>query len=118
MGPPEINSHVRSLSICQKRCGFPFYSESERAYVSLEQAAEHFFTFLLSSVKLAVQLFVFTTMESSFHNLDAAGFLEIWQHFDADGENSSSVLRYISCLQKVSMNAVYRECVQPLNDTN
>ncbi|CAG00001.1 unnamed protein product, partial [Tetraodon nigroviridis] len=23
-------------------------------------------------------------MESSFHNLDAAGFLEIWQHFDAD----------------------------------
>uniref|UniRef100_H3CW71 Secretagogin, EF-hand calcium binding protein n=1 Tax=Tetraodon nigroviridis TaxID=99883 RepID=H3CW71_TETNG len=24
------------------------------------------------------------TMESSFHNLDAAGFLEIWQHFDAD----------------------------------
>lgn len=89
MGPTEINSHVGSLSICQKRCGFLFYSESERAYVSLEQAAEHLFTFLLSSLKLAVQLFVFTTMESSFHNLDAAGFLEIWQHFDADGENSS-----------------------------
>lgn len=53
-------------------------------------------------------------MESSFHNLDAAGFLEIWQHFDADGENSL-VLRYISCLQKVSMNAVYRECVKALN---
>lgn len=26
-------------------------------------------------------------MDSAFDNLDAAGFLEIWQHFDADGEN-------------------------------
>lgn len=27
-------------------------------------------------------------MESAFDNLDAAGFLEIWQHFDADGEGN------------------------------
>lgn len=27
-------------------------------------------------------------MDSAFDNLDAAGFLEIWQHFDADGEDS------------------------------
>lgn len=26
-------------------------------------------------------------MDSAFDKLDAAGFLEIWQHFDADGEN-------------------------------
>ncbi len=26
-------------------------------------------------------------MECAFANLDAAGFLQIWQHFDADGEN-------------------------------
>ncbi len=26
-------------------------------------------------------------MDCAFANLDAAGFLEIWQHFDADGEN-------------------------------
>lgn len=26
-------------------------------------------------------------MDSAFNNLDAAGFLEIWQHFDADGED-------------------------------
>lgn len=25
-------------------------------------------------------------MEAGFDKLDAAGFLEIWQHFDADGE--------------------------------
>lgn len=30
-------------------------------------------------------------MESGFHTLDAAGFLEIWQHFDADGEDSWSI---------------------------
>lgn len=28
-------------------------------------------------------------MDSAFDKLDAAGFLEIWQHFDADGEDSS-----------------------------
>lgn len=27
-------------------------------------------------------------MDSAFDDLDAAGFLEIWQHFDADGEDS------------------------------
>lgn len=26
-------------------------------------------------------------MNSAFDDLDAAGFLEIWQHFDADGED-------------------------------
>lgn len=25
-------------------------------------------------------------MDCAFDNLDAAGFLEIWQHFDADGK--------------------------------
>lgn len=27
-------------------------------------------------------------MDCAFDKLDAAGFLEIWQHFDADGEDS------------------------------
>lgn len=27
-------------------------------------------------------------MDIAFDNLDAAGFLEIWQHFDADGKDS------------------------------
>lgn len=36
-------------------------------------------------------------MDSAFDKLDAAGFLEIWQHFDADGENSCyfSLLSYL-----------------------
>lgn len=30
------------------------------------------------------------TMDSAFDKLDAAGFLEIWQHFDADGKWNES----------------------------
>lgn len=46
--------------------------------------------FLLSCLKVHSFFFTLfsTEMESAFDNLDAAGFLEIWQHFDADGENS------------------------------
>jgi len=29
-------------------------------------------------------------MDCAFANLDAAGFLQIWQHFDADGETVKS----------------------------
>lgn len=31
-------------------------------------------------------------MDSAFEDLDAAGFLEIWQHFDADGKDIHSCL--------------------------
>lgn len=34
-------------------------------------------------------------MNSGFDQLDAAGFLEIWQHFDADGEDMFLYLLYI-----------------------
>lgn len=33
-------------------------------------------------------------MDTGFDNLDATGFLEIWQHFDADGEDTCD-MKYV-----------------------
>lgn len=82
-----------SLSLCLTHTGEVwFFTKSEKSICQPNRE--------LSSVSLQSVLFVlcvkvcslldlfFVNMDSAFDNLDAAGFLEIWQHFDADGENS------------------------------
>uniref|UniRef100_A0A6Q2ZNS7 Secretagogin n=1 Tax=Esox lucius TaxID=8010 RepID=A0A6Q2ZNS7_ESOLU len=40
------------------------------------------------------------TMDSAFDNLDAEGFLQIWQHFDADGK---VLINVVFCLPLISL---------------
>lgn len=79
-----------SVSLAQRRCGFS--QSQKRAYVNQADSwvVCHFSQSSLFHVLKFAAYFdlFFVNMDSAFDNLDAAGFLEIWQHFDADGENS------------------------------
>lgn len=47
-------------------------------------------------------------MDSAFEDLDAAGFLEIWQHFDADGKDIHSCLLIVLII-KIHKTVEYLE---------
>lgn len=38
---------------------------------------------------------VFSTMDSALDRLDAAVFIQTWQHFDVDGNKTLNVIYYI-----------------------
>lgn len=52
-------------------------------------------------------------MNSAFDDLDAAGFLEIWQHFDADGEDMAHDIVKQIAFYFITLFTLFFVCFSP-----
>lgn len=73
-----------------KRRSFSNIESEERGHIcslSLSLSLSRCSSCISCPLSVSLYLLLFSKMNCAFDNLDAAGFLQIWQHFDADGEN-------------------------------
>lgn len=84
-GKYNLTAYPLSLCLCHSpREGVVFTRQKEHMSAKHPNSATQLVTSLLSW-QLTLPFLI--NMDTAFDNLDAAGFLEIWQHFDADGED-------------------------------